>query len=184
MLGFVKPTRGDIETSFSFRNRFKFVSYLPEENIFPDFLTGQEFLYYFYKIKTGNNLENKKVDFIDRYLHIKKLFNKEIKKFSKGMKRKIGIANALLSQTELTILDEPFEGLDPGSQIELIKLIKELNLKSNCTFFISSHILSNLEELCTRIIYIKNGKIIFDKSMNEIDKQKIKLKNLFEEGLT
>jgi ABC-2 type transport system ATP-binding protein len=82
-----------------------------------------------------------------------------VKTFSFGMKQKLAIANALLNEPELLILDEPFNGLDPNSTDDLSGILKEF-AKNKGTIFVSSHILSEVENLCDRIILINKGKII------------------------
>ncbi|EAZ81119.1 ABC transporter ATP-binding protein [Algoriphagus machipongonensis] len=97
------------------------------------------------------------------------LFNEEIlgkKKYirdlSKGNLKKVGIAAALMGNPEVVFLDEPFENLDPSSQIRLKKLILEEKEKSNVTFLISSHDLNHVTEICDRIVLLEKGKIIND----------------------
>jgi len=180
ILQFLKPDRGEINYGFNDRDLFSNLSHLPEENLFPDFLSGKDFLNYFYYFKTRTPLPDHLIDFFDSFFEIKGYLPKKIKSYSKGMKRKIGIVNAILPFSNLIILDEPFEGLDPSSQIALLKLIKEVNEKYGSSFFISSHILSNLEELCHRIIFLKKGKIELNEKMEDLEKRGLKLKNLFE----
>lgn len=108
----------------------------------------------------------------DLNLHLSKfteLFNDEIqgkKKYirdlSKGNLKKVGIAAALLGNPEVVYLDEPFENLDPSSQIRLKKLILQEKEKSQTTFLISSHDLNHVTEICDRIVLLEKGKVIND----------------------
>ncbi len=179
MLGFLKPDSGDVIYSFNKSKVFSNLSYLPEDNIFPDYLKGEDFLNHFYFFKTEKSLPQEILDFFDNFLEIKPFLKKRIKVYSKGMKRKIGIVNAVYSFNKLIVLDEPFSGLDPSSQLALIELIREVNKKYNCGFFISSHILSNLEQLCHRVIFIKKGKIELNESIETIKAKDISLSDLF-----
>ncbi len=108
----------------------------------------------------------------DLELHLSKfteLFNDEIlgkKKYirdlSKGNLKKVGIAAALMGNPEVVFLDEPFENLDPSSQIRLKKLILQEKENSHVTFLISSHDLNHVTEICERIVLLEKGKIIRD----------------------
>lgn len=108
----------------------------------------------------------------DLRVHLEKfieLFNEEIlgkKKYirdlSKGNLKKVGIAAAMMGNPEVVMLDEPFENLDPSSQIRLKKLILAEKDNSNLTFLISSHDLNHVTEICDRIVLLEKGKIIRD----------------------
>jgi ABC-2 type transport system ATP-binding protein len=120
----------------------------------------------------------------DLQLHLSKfteLFNDEIlgkKKYirdlSKGNLKKVGIAAALMGNPEVVLLDEPFENLDPSSQIRLKKLILRETESTKVTFLISSHDLNHVTEICERIVLLEKGKVIRDlrdksEMMNELE---------------
>ncbi|AYV72004.1 ABC transporter ATP-binding protein [Bacillus sp. PK3-056] len=113
---------------------------------------------------------------IERVLEIVKLTevrNKAVKKFSLGMKQRLGIAQALLGKPELLILDEPTNGLDPSGIIEIRELIKSLPKDYGITILISSHILSEIELMATHVGIINKGRLLFQGSMNDLrEKQK------------
>jgi ABC-2 type transport system ATP-binding protein len=96
--------------------------------------------------------------------------NKTAKKFSLGMKQRLSIALALLPNPELLILDEPANGLDPTGIIELRELIKKLNKEEGMTILISSHILSEVEKMVTRVGIISNGRMKFQGTLQELQK--------------
>ncbi len=98
--------------------------------------------------------------------------NKKVKEFSLGMKQRLGIARALLHRPELLILDEPTNGLDPVGIKEVRHLIMDLSLKRKITVFVSSHILSEIQQIATRIGIIHSGKLL-----EEIDFEDLKKKN-------
>lgn len=85
---------------------------------------------------------------------------KEVKRFSLGMKQRLGIANALLTKPEIMVLDEPINGLDPEGIVEIRELLLKLNKQEHITIMISSHILSELSLLCTDYIFIHHGELI------------------------
>ncbi|NOY36285.1 MAG: ATP-binding cassette domain-containing protein [Chlorobi bacterium] len=110
---------------------------------------------------------------IDEVLEIVGLSNAGSKKagsFSTGMKQRLGIAKALLPDPELIILDEPTTGLDPGGIIEIRELLLSLKNDHGKTIFLSSHLLSEIEKICTDVGIINKGKILFQGSMEELNK--------------
>jgi lantibiotic transport system ATP-binding protein len=108
---------------------------------------------------------------IDELLEIVGLTNsskKKVKAFSLGMKQRLGIAIALLSNPELLILDEPTNGLDPHGIKELRELLAHLNKEFGTTIFLSSHILSEIEKLVTHVGIINKGQMIFEGTLGEL----------------
>lgn len=93
---------------------------------------------------------------------------KLIKQYSTGMKQRLSLAIALLSEPELLLLDEPINGLDPGGIIEIRKLLIDLNQNHGCTVFLSSHILSEIEKLCSHVGVINKGNILFQGKMQSL----------------
>jgi ABC-2 type transport system ATP-binding protein len=105
--------------------------------------------------------------------------NKKVKGFSLGMKQRLGIATSLLNNPELLILDEPTNGLDPSGIIEIRKLIKRLAAESGMTILISSHLLSEIDQLATTVGIVNKGRMIFQDSidvMRKYAKQSISVK--------
>lgn len=108
---------------------------------------------------------------IDRVLEIVKLTdvkNKVVKKFSLGMKQRLGIAQALLGNPELLILDEPTNGLDPSGINEIRDLIRSLPKIQGVTVFVSSHILNEIELIASHVGIMKKGKLIFQGTIDEL----------------
>jgi ABC-2 type transport system ATP-binding protein len=120
-------------------------------------------------ILTGNKLteEEKNVLLLKVGLDPKQIEKKKVTSFSLGMKQRLGIALTLISKPEFIILDEPMNGLDPKGFIEIRDVILELN-KEGITFLISSHILSELDKICTKIGFISHGKLIKELSIDEL----------------
>ncbi len=138
-------------------------SYL-DKGFLIDFLTPEEFFDFTAKIKGLSKGD------LDAFLKdFEEFFNGEIigkKKYirdlSMGNRQKTGIAAAFMGDTKLLVLDEPFNGLDPSTQIRLKNLLIELNEKEKMTMLISSHDLKHVTEVCNRIVVLSEGKVIHD----------------------
>ncbi len=138
-------------------------SYL-DKGFLIDFLSPEEFFEFTGKIKGLSK------DDLDGFLkNFEEFFNGEIlgkKKYirdlSMGNRQKTGIAAAIMGDTKLLVLDEPFNGLDPSTQIRLKKTLKELNGQKNISMLISSHDLNHVTEVCDRIVVLSEGKVIHD----------------------
>lgn len=104
-------------------------------------------------------------------VNLKNIENKTVKHFSLGMKQRLGIARAIIIKPELVILDEPINGLDPVGIREIRDLIKLLNKEYGITFLISTHILGEIEQIADTIGVIKDGKMLNEVSIAEIQKQ-------------
>jgi ABC-2 type transport system ATP-binding protein len=143
-------------------------SYL-DRNFLIDFLTPEEYFEFSSRIH-GMPVADLKT-FL---LSMEEFFNDEIlgkKKYirdlSKGNQQKIGVATALMAEPEVIILDEPFNGLDPSSQIRLINMLKKLDNQKDTTILVSSHDLSHVTEVCSRIAILEKGIIVKDLQTNE-----------------
>ncbi len=119
-----------------------------------------------------NNIQDK--DYINRMVSFVKLEDRiddKVKKYSLGMKQRLGLANALMKKPRLLILDEPTNGLDPQGMKELREILKKINREENISILISSHILAEVENICDSIIIMDEGKI---KSIFGIEEVKYK----------
>ena len=97
---------------------------------------------------------------------LKTVINRHIGQLSKGYRQRVGLAQAMIHQPEILLLDEPFSGLDPN-QIEEIKPVIR-DCRSDCTVIFSSHILADVESLCDRVIILNNGKIAADRALDGV----------------
>ncbi|HYF51863.1 MAG TPA: ABC transporter ATP-binding protein, partial [Planctomycetota bacterium] len=113
-------------------------------------------------------------DLIDQTLEMVGLFGREndpVRVYSHGMKARLGIAACLLPRPELMVLDEPTDGLDPHGIREIRELIKRLAREENLTVFLSSHMLSEVENLCNRIAILEKGHIIVEGKLEELERE-------------
>ena len=163
ILGFVSLTGGRIELMGQPLGDVKVkrqMGYLPENPYFYDYLTGEELLHYMGELHgvNGDRLSRRVDDLLEKVkmTHARKI---QLRKYSKGMLQRVGIAQALINEPEFLILDEPMSGLDPIGQREIRELILEQK-ELGKTILMSSHILSDVEALCERVAIIINGKVV------------------------
>jgi ABC-2 type transport system ATP-binding protein len=144
------------------------VGFLPESPYFYDYLTGREFLrFYGHLFGLVGNILDKRVDELLELVGMKHTRDLQLRKFSKGMLQRVGIAQALINDPELVILDEPMSGLDPIGRKEVRDLILRLK-ESGKTVMFSSHILHDAELLCDRVAMILKGKLVASGQVAEL----------------
>jgi ABC-2 type transport system ATP-binding protein len=137
----------------------KHIGYLPENPPLYLDMTVKEYLYFVGEIKQVPKIERKnQVLYVLEVLKLQEVSGRLIKNLSKGFKQRMGLAQALIGDPEVLILDEPTVGLDPQQIIEIRELIKELGKKH--TIILSSHILPEVSAVCSRIVVIHKGKIL------------------------
>ena len=149
----------------SLKNILQRTGYLPENNPLYEELYVLEYLQFIaslYKIK------NPPLASIIEQVGLTEFKNRKIETLSKGYQQRLGIAAALLHDPEILILDEPTTGLDPNQMVEIRKLIRSLG--EDKIVILSSHILSEVESICARVLIIKEGKLVADKNLDELRK--------------
>jgi ABC-2 type transport system ATP-binding protein len=147
----------------------KYIGYLPEQPYFYDYLTARELLEYFAEIFGYSHKERREraSNLLSRVHLDEKHWDKQLRKFSKGMLQRVGLAQALINDPKVLFLDEPMSGLDPIGRREVRDLISSLRA-SGVTVFFSSHILSDIEILCDRIAIIKNGQLAYTGRLEDL----------------
>jgi len=148
------------------------IGYLPENPYFYDYLTAREFLEYCAEL-FGQSKEARRrnaEDLLSRVKLDEKRWNTQLRKFSKGMLQRVGLAQALINDPEIVFLDEPMSGLDPVGRREVRDLIASLR-ESGKTVFMCSHILSDIEVLCDRVAILKKGKLAHMGRLNDLRQQ-------------
>jgi ABC-2 type transport system ATP-binding protein len=136
------------------------IGYLPENPYFYDYLTAREFLQYCAELFgcERRERETRTVQVLSRVHLDEKSWNTQLRKFSKGMLQRVGLAQALVNDPEVVFLDEPMSGLDPVGRREVRDLIASLRQEGK-TVFMCSHILSDIEVLCDRVAILKRGRL-------------------------
>jgi ABC-2 type transport system ATP-binding protein len=150
----------------------KKIGYLPENVKFYENLTAYENLSFFAKLSGIQNPKVKIFEVLD-YLEFRGFENKKIGEFSKGMKQRIGIAQAIMHDPEILFLDEPTSGLDPSGVKKLREVILNLNKEEHITIFMNTHLLSEVARTCSTIGILSHGSLIYKDSLeNTLNKFK------------
>ena len=145
------------------------IGYLPElPPLYPD-MTVREYLNFMYDLKKCKLPRAQHIEEICRVVKLESVFGRLIKNLSKGYRQRVGIAQALIGNPPVLILDEPTVGLDPMQIIEIRSLIKSLGKYH--TVILSSHILPEVEAVCDRLVIINGGKIVADATPEELTRQ-------------
>ena len=138
----------------------KKIGYLPEHPPLYLDMTVKEYLGFMYELKKVKLPRKQHIEEICQVVRITDVYNRVIKNLSKGYRQRVGLAQALLGNPDVLILDEPTVGLDPKQMIEIRNLIKSLGQRH--TIILSSHILSEVQMTCDRVIVINKGKLVAD----------------------
>ena len=171
--GILKPTGGTV----TFKNGSQLdvseemyrdiLGYLPQDfGYYPDF-RGRDFLMYMAALKgLDKKTAKRKCDELLQIVNLENAADKKIKTYSGGMKQRLGIAQAVLNDPKILILDEPTAGLDPKERVRFRNLIAELGKDS--IVILSTHIVSDVEHIADRILMMKDGQFIYDGECDEI----------------
>lgn len=168
--GILKPTSGTISyngTDIQSEHYRDVLGYLPQDfGYYPDF-TGMEFLLYMASLKgIPKKMAKEKSKELLEVVSLSDVSEKKIKKFSGGMKQRLGIAQALLNNPEILILDEPTAGLDPKERVRFRNLISQLGMDR--IVLLSTHIVSDVENIANTILIMKDGQLLENGSLLNI----------------
>ncbi|WP_026528988.1 ABC transporter ATP-binding protein [Butyrivibrio sp. VCD2006] len=152
LVGLTRNYTGEVDLS-----RVRDIGSMIETPNFYPYNTGYQNLMYFARL---NGVGSKKVEELLELLGLSDAANKNVKSYSLGMRQRLGIAQALLKDPDVLILDEPTNGLDPQGIYEVREYIRRIASEKNITVLISSHLLGELEKMCDRAIMIKKGEVI------------------------
>ena len=168
MVGVWDATSGEVQVP-------KSIGFLPEQNPLYEDMYVREYLRFFVELRTSKSvplhatpytLHQQVEDLIER-VGLKAEANKRVGQLSKGYRQRVGLAQAMIGNPELLILDEPTTGLDPNQLEDIRALIREMGKAR--TVILSTHILQEVKQMCTRVIIINHGEIKVDKPISEIE---------------
>ena len=172
LMGLLFPTSGSARILGKDIADFKMhaqIGYCPENPYFYDYLTASELMNYFGEIFGLSSAvrQERSRDLLRRVGLDEKDWNKQLRKFSKGMLQRVGLAQALINEPEIVFLDEPMSGLDPIGRREIRELIDGLG-KTGTTVFMSTHILSDVEALCDEVAILRRGRLAATGNLDEL----------------
>ncbi|BCC14908.1 TPA: ABC transporter ATP-binding protein [Bacillus cereus] len=173
LVGLIKETEGTISIGGysikeNFREAMRQIGSIVENPELYTYLTGWENLKQFARMLGG--ISDERIIEIAHMVHLDERIHDKVKTYSLGMKQRLGIAQALLGNPKLLILDEPTNGLDPAGIRELREFIHKLVKEENMSVFISSHLLSEVQMICDRVAIIHKGKMITVAKVEELIK--------------
>jgi len=168
MVGLIKPTSGYAEINgynvqTDFLNAIKGIGAIVESPAFYPYLSGKNNLEILFDISGINlpaNEKKRKIEKLLKLVGLEKRCNDNVGTYSQGMKQRLALAGTLVADPDIIILDEPTNGLDPSGMKEIRELIKNLAEEKNISVFLSSHILSEVQQICNRVGILDKGKLI------------------------
>jgi len=145
------------------------IGYCPENPYFYDYLTARELMSYFGELFgfDSSRRKQKTEELLTKVGLEEKSWDKQLRKFSKGMLQRVGLAQCLINEPKLVFLDEPMSGLDPIGRREIREMIADLR-ENGTTVFMSTHILSDIEALCDEVAILRNGKLAAKGKLHEL----------------
>ena len=163
MVGVWDATSGEVQVP-------KSVGFLPEQNPLYEDMYVREYLRFFVELRTNSLLpisHSQQVEDLINRVGLTSEANKRVGQLSKGYKQRVGLAQAMIANPELLILDEPTTGLDPNQLEDIRTLIRDMG--KDRTVILSTHILQEVKQICSRVIIIDHGEIKVDKPISEIE---------------
>ncbi len=182
LLGLLKPDLGDVKLfgydyssqSLAIRNR---IGYLGEDQRFYEYMKGDKYLEYIGLLKgLGKEEVQSQTEHLLKEVSLSKSRDKKIKEYSQGMKRRLGLAQALMGNPNIIMLDEPTSNLDPLGRQDFLNIIKEIG-KNKTTIILSSNVLGEVELVCDTLALLNQGKVAYKGKWSDL-KQSFPGKNL------
>lgn len=172
LTGYFQPTAGDIKVKeFSIHDNplaiKQLIGYLPESAPLYKGMIVYDYLDYVAHVRgLANEAKHKRLQELADMCGLRDIMHKTIETLSKGLKQRVGLAHAMMSDPEILILDEPTSGLDPNQIIEIREIIRKIGEQK--TVILSTHILSEAEATCDRIVIVNKGKVVADGNTQEL----------------
>lgn len=173
LLGIVFPTSGKAKilskdiSDFEVRKQ---IGYLPENHKFPNYLSGEDVIKYYAELN-GYEVDKNKINEVLQKVNMAQWGKTKIKKYSKGMMQRLGLAQSIVHNPEIIFLDEPTDGVDPIGRKEIRDILIDLK-KEGKTIFINSHLLSEVELVSDKVAMLNHGKLIKVGSVEELTTSK------------
>ena len=185
MLGLTEPTSGTVEicginsTTHPIEVKRR-IGYLPEDVGFYDDMTGPENLIYTARLNgiPDKEAKTKAMELMKR-VGLEEQLTKKTGKYSRGMRQRLGLADVLIKNPEIIILDEPTSGIDPAGVQEFIELIRWLSKEEGLTVLFSSHHLDQVQQICDRVGLFGGGKLLAEVNVNELQNEEHGLENMY-----
>jgi ABC-2 type transport system ATP-binding protein len=173
MVGLIRISEGDVRIQgksikSDFKGAIRHVGAIVENPELYGFMSGYKNLVVFSRMIPG--ITKDRIDEVVKLVGLEKSINQKVKRYSLGMRQRLGIAQALLHRPSILILDEPTNGLDPSGIREIRHYIRKLAEEENVAVIVSSHLLSEMELMCDRIGILKNGELISIQEVHSTDK--------------
>lgn len=162
LVGLWEPTSGEVEAP-------SLHGYLPEQNPLYDEMYVREYLLFMAKMAGSQEPGTRNKDYVESLIErvgLKAEAGKKIGQLSKGYRQRVGLAQALIGNPELLILDEPTTGLDPNQLVDIRGLIKEMGQEH--TVILSTHIMQEVKEMCSRVLILHHGTLVADMPIEQV----------------
>jgi ABC-2 type transport system ATP-binding protein len=186
LMSLIYPTSGTariLEHSIYDVAMHQYIGYLPEAPYFYDYLTAREFLDYCGKLFGMSSADrSRRMGELLKLVDMERAADTQLRKYSKGMLQRIGIAQALINNPQVVFMDEPMSGLDPIGRLEVRDIITSLRENGKTVFF-STHILSDVEVLCDRVAILNSGKLVGYGRLSELQHQRDKTMEIVAHGI-
>lgn len=178
IVGLIGMTSGDVRicgqsVRSNFEQAISHVGGIIENPEFYPYMTGYDNLMQYKRMTAG--VTEARIEEVTRLVGMQDALGKRVKAYSLGMRQRLGIAQALLHEPKLLILDEPTNGLDPAGIREMREYLKQIAEAEGIAILVSSHLLSEIELMCSRIVVIQEGKLVTIRSLGETETPKQKL---------
>lgn len=174
ILRLIDMDKGDItvngfDTKKQFEKAMECIGAIVENPDMYTYMTGRDNLKLHARIR---NIDSKRIDEVLELVELKDRADEKVKKYSLGMKQRLGLAITLLHKPKVLILDEPTNGLDPAGIKKLRDILKEIAHKDNVAVFVSSHILAEMQLMCDKVAVIDNAKIVKTEEITNLSEEK------------